>query len=304
MGYFKAAVVETDTEESAPREPTRLEYQAALENSPPVLRLVFDGEFEIASRALSGERSPQALAQLFLGTAARVEDAVAKFDLPVACGAGCSWCCRGTKVEVLAPEALAIAEVLRHSVADQAGELQAELSLRADKVRGLGIAERWRQQIPCAFLDLDTGHCSIHPVRPLACRQHHSVDASECERAAADASGEQRTHGRLLLESIWGAARAAVRYACTDVGLDERGFELTNAVVLAMKEPDARERWARGERLFDAATIPSDAEDRQLAAREVLQSRSLISPDQLLRKPSKSERNKQKRARKERKSTT
>jgi Fe-S-cluster containining protein len=207
------------------------------------------------------------------------------------------------KVELLAPEALAIAEVLRHAAADAGSdsELEADLTARADTMRALSLAERWQQQLPCAFLDLESERCTIHPVRPLACRQHHSVDASECERAAKDVSGEQRTRSRLLLDAIWAAARAAVRYACAEAGLDDRGFELTNAVALALREPTARERWARGERLFDAATIPSDAEDQRFVARHSRASDALISRDNLVRKPSQAERNKQKRDRKQRK---
>jgi Fe-S-cluster containining protein len=168
-------------------------------------------------------------------------------------------------------------------------------------MRGLTLGERWRLQVPCVFLDQSAGQCSIYQVRPLACRQHHSVDVFECERAAADGSGESRVHSRALIDSIWGVARSAVRYACQDAGLDDRPFELTNAVAFAMKSPEARELWKRGERVFDAARIPSDDEDQALAVRDLAQMRELIPEESLMRRPSKAERNKKKRDRRDRK---
>jgi Fe-S-cluster containining protein len=284
-----------------PRELTRIEYEAELASAPPVVRLAYRGELQVASEALAGERTPEAVAQLFLGTALRVEDALARFELPVACRSGCSRCCHGTKVNVSVPEALAIADVLCNAAGPDSADLETRVTAAALEMRELDIGERWRKQVPCAFLDAESGHCSIYPVRPLACRQHHSVDVFECERAAADPSGESRVHTRALIDAIWGAARSAVRYACQDAGLDDRPFELTNAVAFAMKSREARERWTRGERVFDEARIPSDDADAWFAASALAQMSELIPEQRLMRRATTAERNKRKRERKARK---
>ena len=196
-----------------PRELTQLEYEAQLAAAPPVVRLAYRGELQVSSESLAGERRPDAIAQLFLGTALRVEDALARFELPVACRPGCSRCCHGTKVNVSVPEALAIADVLRNAAGEESAELESQVVGAAAQMRELDIRERWREQVPCVFLDTEAGQCSIYPVRPLACRQHHSVDVFECERAAADGSGESRVRTRALIDaSHFGGCRSTLRW--------------------------------------------------------------------------------------------
>jgi hypothetical protein len=79
---------------------------------------------------------------------------------------------------------------------------------------------------------------------------------------------------------IFGTAKSAIVAACEEAGLDGRRFELTSAFAVAMNEPDAAERWLRGERLFDAALLPSDERDRVEALR-ALKKQGLIAPERL-----------------------
>jgi hypothetical protein len=54
--------------------------------------------------------------------------------------------------------------------------------------------------------------------------------------------------------------------AIHDAGMDSRWFDLINALHLALAEPDAGDRWAKGDRVFDAAVLPSSSQDGRSGA--------------------------------------
>ena len=109
----------------------------------------------------------------------------------VTCRAGCSACCR--QMVVVSPlEAAAIGEYVaaRPELAEASVErsrrwraaVDAELASQLISFEALGgyveseqgqelELSYWRQQLPCPYLADD--RCSIYPVRPFACREHH-----------------------------------------------------------------------------------------------------------------------------------
>lgn len=101
---------------------------------------------------------------------------------PLACKAGCAWCCH-QGVDVTLAEASLIAGWLDKSVAPkERARLVAAVKAVAERSRGLTPVERQRAAIPCAFLGAD-GACGIYPVRPLLCRAALASDAERCRRA-------------------------------------------------------------------------------------------------------------------------
>jgi uncharacterized protein len=84
------------------------------------------------------------------------------------CRNGCSHCCHQA-VTVMGPEVRAIERATgRHAIPQH----RAGVSFP-----GLGGELRQRfSQVPCTFLH--HGRCTIYPARPLACRLHHSLEAS------------------------------------------------------------------------------------------------------------------------------
>src|SRR5690606_36919700 len=86
----------------------------------------------------------------------------------VACKAGCDHCCY-QPVGVTAPEALAIFDHLKQTRSVEAlAQLTAHVAKRHEQTRDLSAAERFSPEQPCPFLE--SGHCSVYEVRPLACR--------------------------------------------------------------------------------------------------------------------------------------
>ncbi len=129
-------------------------------------------------------------AQLDRGTEARAKAAAAA-GRPVACVAGCSACCFNIPA-VRAGEAVTIArwlarpeqdairdaflerfEVWRAGLGDLV-DRWIEASAEGDPQAGIQLAiDAFHRRVPCAFLD--DGRCSIYPVRPIVCREHHAV---------------------------------------------------------------------------------------------------------------------------------
>jgi hypothetical protein len=172
----------------------------------------------------------------------------------LACRAGCDWCCRGTAVDVLAPEILVIVDHLQGS--GQEG-WEAKIRDSARRVQGMSAEERHREAIPCPLLEIDSGRCSVHPVRPLACRGQGSLRARDCQYGLQHPNEDRPIpkHAALLMSQS--AASMGLRLSLSEMDLDARILELTSALDVAISHRRAAERWARGEKLFGQA-IPPD----------------------------------------------
>ncbi len=142
----------------------------------------------------------QGLADVVVGAAARQAERQGR---KVSCRAGCGACCR-QPVPVAEAEAVYLAELVEAMPAEagarvrcrfetalaalaQAGCLEAVRRLPRiadeDERRRIGIAY-FRLQIPCPFLEDEA--CSIHPSRPLACREYLVTSPpAQCARPEA-----------------------------------------------------------------------------------------------------------------------
>jgi Fe-S-cluster containining protein len=248
----------------------RRAVEAHLAKSPPALRAFFERELAEARAALAESCSASQLAALLRAACERVVKRLqtALDARAVACRRGCTWCCRGLRVEVLAPEALSIARHLRDSLAT--GELTAlgpALTVHAQSARDTSAQQRWRAQTPCVFLDEASGACSIYEARPIVCRLHHSLDRASCERAAIERDTTIPRH--TAAEDLYGLAQAALLLSCEERGLDARSLELASALEIALGARDAGERWARGERVFDAAAFQPHHDELELLPSEL-----------------------------------
>jgi hypothetical protein len=98
---------------------------------------------------------------------------------PYACRAGCSACCHQL-VLCTAPEASLIAHHLWSTLADKPLATRlARLDTQATAAAGLSPLGHSQARIPCAFLD-QAGSCTIHAVRPMACRALMSFSSAAC----------------------------------------------------------------------------------------------------------------------------
>ncbi|WP_437949870.1 YkgJ family cysteine cluster protein [Sorangium sp. So ce296] len=163
----------------------------------------------------------------------------------------------------------------------------------------LGGAQRWREQTPCFFLNAGTAQCSIYPVRPLVCRLHNSVDRDQCQRASEDATQNTPVPRHAAFEILYGLAQSAIIVACLEAGLDARSLELTTAVDVALRGPDASARWACGEKLFEPAATRSEPAPASPAAPRAVRP-GLVPSERLVANTSNVARNARKRERRAR----
>ncbi len=160
---------------------------------------------------------------------------------PIACARGCPACCV-SKVAVVAPEVIRIADHLRRSLDSEAfAALAARVRAADEKTRGLSRAERARAAVPCPLL-VD-GACSVHQVRPLLCRGWSSFDASACARHFADPEGAPVPASYRVAYELAAAVLAGLGRAALDAGRDGRLLELTAALRIALDRPTAAARW-------------------------------------------------------------
>lgn len=170
-----------------------------------------------------------------------------------ACRRGCSFCCHNA-VSVSAPEAFRLAASIRRLPAEERAALEAGIRTRQAEVAALSIVEQATRRMPCALLAAD-GACRQHAERPLPCIGFVSYDRAACERAFNARSAEFSIPTDRGMVSAAGAHNLALRLACRDLGLAYARYELHDALVVALDDPDAERRWLAGEDPFAGCRV-------------------------------------------------
>ncbi|MCG3128192.1 MAG: hypothetical protein CHACPFDD_03068 [Phycisphaerae bacterium] len=185
-----------------------------------------------------------------------------------ACRAGCSSCCH-MSVSMLPIEAIYISVRLRdHLTPAEYSAAYARIAATERRVSHLTIEERALARVPCALLD-EQGACSIHPFRPLGCRGWTSFSKADCDAALTTSeSGHSGPQDRIAFWAA-GCSTEGLERGLRRAGLHAQQLEFHSALRRALDHPDAAERYARGEPLFQScARVRSDrlrrAEDAAL----------------------------------------
>jgi Fe-S-cluster containining protein len=167
-----------------------------------------------------------------------------------ACAPGCATCCT-VNVATLPIEGAAAAAYLRRRLP------RAEVRRRAatlldfhDRVRWREDGDRIRSRLACPLLD-ERGECSIHPVRPLACRGLSSLDAGDCRRALAERGedGPGFVRMNLLQKALYDEALAALAAALRTRGLDARCRDVSGMTGVFLADPARASAYVAGEKL-------------------------------------------------------
>ncbi len=215
----------------------------------------------IATRRADGDRATRLASAFHEGFEFSLASAGNKRE--VACRAGCHLCCHNW-ITVTAPEVLLIAAELRaRPKADDAALAVAEA---AEAGKGLDRDVRLARRLACPLLVERL--CSIYAVRPIACRGFFSLSLQAC-RDVFDGTGEDIPAFRVAMvlrgfhdRCLWAALKAA--------GLPHGGYELTDALTLALAAGDAEARWLDGEDIFAEATPEEPHDDEEELFLDVL----------------------------------
>jgi len=154
---------------------------------------VGDGSLKARVEVTSGQTTVTELLPIFRSLdnaiVGMAEKQAAESGLAISCKAGCGACCR-QMVPLSLFEAQALSEWMKSLPEERQHELQerfhrALLALRETGLLKRLVEEDWlanneaavemaieyfRKGIPCPFLEDES--CSIHPIRPLACREY------------------------------------------------------------------------------------------------------------------------------------
>lgn len=162
----------------------------------------------------------------------------------LACGAGCSLCCRSLRVDVFAHEVFLIAHHIRGHFSDtELAALLDRLAAHSESVTALTPFEHATRNTVCPLLQDD--RCSVYAVRPHSCRRHHSLDLAACQ-FTFDHPTDLETpaaHDRELFHALTAAMQQDIE-AYAELGFDHTIYELGSALHEALTDPASWERWA------------------------------------------------------------
>ena len=181
-----------------------------------------------------------------LAGAVDAEVAAAKDDgAPVACVAGCDFCCH-QRVSVFLHEAVALLGNLRARASPaEAAALEQRLRENARRVDGMTVREHYAANLRCAFL-VD-GRCSAYEVRPSACAAYHSLSRERCEYSYNHpqdiGTPKNRRPALLTLTAYCDAVIGATESGLAAAGLSSAKAELHQALRALLDDPRAVERW-------------------------------------------------------------
>lgn len=164
---------------------------------------------------------------------AKASEEASAAGTPISCGPRCGACCRQL-VPVSLFEAEALTSWLRSLPEEQRRKLEARFHHALLALRDAGVIDKLVQQdwttekeaaaqlaidyfhaaVPCPFLDNES--CSIHPIRPLSCREYMVTSSPELCR---DPSIHQVSGVQLPLK----LSRALFRYGA-EIEHDPRGW--------------------------------------------------------------------------------
>ncbi|MDP6352577.1 MAG: YkgJ family cysteine cluster protein [Alphaproteobacteria bacterium] len=168
---------------------------------------------------------------------------------PIVCRVGCAHCCL-VNVRATPPEVIQIADYVQRLDSDAARSALIERIERAITAAGEGDMARLGAGLKCPLLVDDK--CSVYPVRPLKCRGIESFDVEACRRGfgLGEAVAPQFDAAHYtLFDNI----QRALLLGLADAGYGMQSLDLNKALAVALKTPEAAERWLAGESPFRGA---------------------------------------------------
>jgi len=168
----------------------------------------------------------------------------------VACQVGCNHCCH-LRVDTTPVEVVALASWLNEGrSAERVSDLRRHVGKTDDSTNELTDEARAAAGVACPLLS--DGRCSAYEMRPLDCRGFESPNVEICMALSRNPGNLDLLLSRHRYQVLL-RARLGLQAASRDLGLEYQTVELTAALRIALDIPDAAERWASGEVLFEGA---------------------------------------------------
>ena len=197
-----------------------------------------------AQRPRSGDLAP-ALAREIEGLTSEVIEA-SRPQASRSPSARCSECNR-EEVAVTAPETIAIVDHLRQRLSGrELGEIRRRAESNARRWNA-GDPQEDRTATVCPLLS-ERGCCISFESRPVYCRGHCVECRSDSGLDADDLSRRDSAFAAVVGDGV----SEGLRRGLSSAGWDGQLYELSAALVRALDVPDAADRWAQGEAVFES----------------------------------------------------
>lgn len=173
--------------------------------------------------------------------------------VPVACHAGCAWCCHGY-IAATAPEVIHVVKGLASARVDALKPAAAAMFARTG---GATHDARAKMITRCPLLG-DDNLCSVYATRPNTCRTHMSTDDKACERVHMKLSGEDVMRP-VVFSTLRRAYHVALAGALKHAGLSYKAYEYYAALHRLLNEQDvlaAEAEWLAGKDILEG--LPPD----------------------------------------------
>lgn len=163
------------------------------------------------------------------------------YQPPIECQDGCSYCCRKPGVLVTIPEALRIVEHVRATFeSDALTGLRARAATYVQQLNGRHFNEPCAESVPCPLL-VDE-HCSVYPLRPLACRGYNSTSVDACRQAHGDTAA--RVPIFAMLKDVTDGATLGTAQCLEANGLNADLVDLGTTLALTLSADSASDQSA------------------------------------------------------------
>jgi Fe-S-cluster containining protein len=169
---------------------------------------------------------------------------------PLACQAGCHYCCF-YQVCLTPPEALLIAHYVKRAYSrEEKSDLMNRIEGVLERIEGKTV-EEWaetRHDTPCIFLT--SGKCSVYNVRPFVCRSLHALNADECKKAFESNSRMAEFEGYSHRYDIYQAVKTGLEEVYFHMGCQMDTMPIAKAMKQCLENAGLSQAWIRGERVF------------------------------------------------------
>ncbi|NQU60258.1 MAG: DUF115 domain-containing protein [Rhodospirillales bacterium] len=236
--------------------------KATEQTQPARQPLAYEKELEdnvsrIAAGALEAASSAGDLCTLIDSTAMFMAQMTADLaaqqppPYPIACRAGCAFCCVRAEVHVAPLEAIRIGAYVSENFDDAAIDALTDNLTKAQERKQADEDKGNRHAVyPCPLLK--DQRCGVYPVRPFVCHGFNSYDAGTCERkilGGGEVDIRGYAHPVLVAQSvIRGLGRGA-----SEKGLESETLDLGPALLRVLAEPDIATTWLDGKKVFKDA---------------------------------------------------
>lgn len=180
---------------------------------------------------------------------------------PVACKAGCHWCCF-VRVSIGIEEAYRVKKSLEMMEPDRRQRIIERLQKHVRQTDEGSTDDLVRRPRLCPMNE--DGKCQVYDARAVMCRNHVAYDVRPCRSfVEGDGEGSKRING--FLQEFGRYVTLGSIQVLEHYGIDGRSFELADAVNFLWNDPTAMDSIAGGERRHTDALFRTELEEAHTA---------------------------------------